>query len=121
MSVSGLYWWWWWRYNRWGKTSLTAWQCWVRQEDGLGCGANLRARPEQTYHDQRMREADLGAVHRAVPRALEHGEHVMVLWVEDDTLDRGLRCGVSASSGSISRFRLKAGQRNHVLLMRQIS
>jgi len=60
---------------------------------------NLRAGPEQADHDQGVREAHLGAVHGTVAGALEHGEDVMVFWVEDYALDRGLRC-VSASSGS---------------------
>lgn len=57
---------------------------------------NLRAGPEQAYHDQGVREAHFGAVYGTVAGALEHGEDVMVLWVENYALDRGLRCNVSA-------------------------
>lgn len=57
---------------------------------------NLRAGPEQAYHDQGVREAHFGAVHGTVAGALEHGEDVMVPGVEDDALDRGLCRAVSA-------------------------
>lgn len=66
-----------------------------RGKRGPSCelSVNLRAGPEQAYHDQGVREAHLGAIHGAVARALENGEDVMVLGVEDDALDRGLRFG----------------------------
>jgi hypothetical protein len=48
---------------------------------------NLRAGPEQAYHDQGVREAHFGAVYGTVAGALENGEDIMVPWVEDDALD----------------------------------
>lgn len=48
-------------------------------------------RAEEEDHDERVREADLGAVDGAVARALDDGEQVMVSRVEDYALDGGLR------------------------------
>lgn len=49
------------------------------------------ARPEQEHHDQRVREPHLGPVHGAVPRALGHGQQVVVRRVEDHALEGRFR------------------------------
>ena len=52
-----------------------------------GKGSVARRGPaaaEEKRHDQRVREADLGAIHEAVARALDDREHVMVLRIEHE-------------------------------------
>lgn len=51
---------------------------------------DLRSRPEQQDHDQRMWKPDLGAIHGTIAGALDDGEEVMVSWVEEDALNGGL-------------------------------
>lgn len=58
-----------------------------------GCISDVRARPEQEDHDQRMRKTDFGAIHGAVAGALKHGKKIMVARVEDDALDGSLSPG----------------------------
>lgn len=44
------------------------------------------AGPEEEDHDQRMREADLGAIDEAIADGFDEDERVVVLGVEDDVL-----------------------------------
>lgn len=50
----------------------------------------VRSGAEEQDHDERVREAHLGAVHGAVARRLDEGEYVMVPRVECQTLQRDL-------------------------------
>lgn len=44
------------------------------------------AGPEEEDHDQRMREADFGAIDQAIADGFDEYERVVVLGVEDDVL-----------------------------------
>ena len=50
----------------------------------------VRPGAEEQDHDERVREAHLGAVHGAVARRLDEGEDVMVSRFERQTLQRDL-------------------------------